>query len=165
MLTTATLIDAAKKAQGLPSNGRLALVLGVPDKTVQRWNTGKNQPDDAHAIRLASLAGLDPAEVLAALAWERSTGETRRVWETVAKRAAQHVRQAGAAVLAVILSLWIGGGPDGSAMAATPGVQAKAAPVDSAGSGNAHCRGSWFSRIIQRISRLLPPLIAEPQPA
>jgi plasmid maintenance system antidote protein VapI len=114
MLTTAKLLEAAKKANNLPSNGALARILGVPDQTVYRWNTGKNQPDDINAIRLAALAGLDPGEVLAALQAESAKDtETRKVWESVAKRS----RAAVAAFLAVILSAFTGIGPDGGALA------------------------------------------------
>jgi hypothetical protein len=72
-------------------------------------------PDNINAIRLAALAGLDPAEVLAAINAERDgyNPATRPVWETLAKRA----KAAAFAFCAVILSMFIGGGPDGMAQA------------------------------------------------
>lgn len=118
MLTTVEILAAAKKAQRLPSNAALARLLGVPDKYVQRWGTGKHTPDDVTAARLAELAGLDVGEVLASVAAERaSEPAARELWQRLAAR----LHAAGLAALAVILSLWIGGGPDGAAMASTPG--------------------------------------------
>jgi hypothetical protein len=101
MLTTKDLLAAAKKAQGIPSNYRLARVLDVPDGTVQRWHTGKNIPNDAMVLRLAEMAGLDADEVLAAIYCERTAEpEMKGVWERIAKR----LHAAQAVVLAVILS-------------------------------------------------------------
>lgn len=115
MLTTAKLIEAAKAKHGMPSNYRLARVLGISDNTMVNWAKGHTYPDDINTIRLAALGGFDPAEALAAVAAERagSNAETRKVWETVAKRS----RAAVAAFMAVILSMFIGGGPDGGAYA------------------------------------------------
>lgn len=162
MLTTQKLLEAARANNpGIPSFYRLARVLGVSDNTLTNWRTGKSRPADEHAAKLAELAGLDEGEVVASIRAERETDpHMRNLWASVAKR----LHKAGATALAVILSLWIGGGPDGSAMAATPGAQAQTAPVDSAGSGNAHCR-DWLLKTIARICRLLPPLIPALQPA
>lgn len=118
MLTTRDLLAAVRDAQAIPSNYRLARLLDVPEKTVQRWNSGKHTPDDAMTVRLAELAGLDPAEVLTSIYAQRTTEPAlRELWHKIADR----MHAAGVAALAVILSLWIGGGPDGAAMAATPG--------------------------------------------
>lgn len=117
MITTIDLLAAAKAAQRIPTNAALARLLVVPEKYVQRWNTGKHTPDDVTAARLAELAGLDVGEVLASIAAERaSEPAARELWQRLAAR----LHAAGAAALAVILSLWIGGGPDGAAMASTP---------------------------------------------
>ena len=72
MLTTFDLLTAAKANSGIPSNERLARILDVPDNTVVRWNTGRNKPDDEMVRRLAELAGLDPAPVVAAIRAERA---------------------------------------------------------------------------------------------
>jgi len=116
MLTTASLLAAAKAAQGIPSNYRLARVLDVPETTVQRWNTGKSIPDDAKSVQLAQLAKLDPVEVVAAMHAERaSKGPMAEIYQAIAERAGQ---AAAAAFVAVILSTFTGG-PDGTALAAT----------------------------------------------
>lgn len=117
MITTRELLAAVRAAQGIPSNYRLARLIDVPDTTVQRWNTGRNLPDDLMCVRLAELAGLDPSAVVAAIHAERAAaGPERELWTRIAERL-QH----GAIAAAVILSMgfW-GGGPDGGAMAAEP---------------------------------------------
>lgn len=114
MFTTAQLIDAAKRAQGIPSNYRLARVLNVPDKTVQRWNTGTNRPDDEMAARLAEMAGLDAGQVVASIRAERAEpGPMRDMWADVASRLAR----AGAAASVACIT-WTGS-PD--ALACSPG--------------------------------------------
>ena len=116
MIDTKGLLAAAKAVQGITSNYRLARVLDVPERTVQRWSTGRNLPANAYATRLAQLADLDPAEVVAAINAERAKDDaTRSMWVGIAER----LHRAGAA-LCVILSLgfW-SGGPDGGALAST----------------------------------------------
>lgn len=112
MLTSKELLAAVRDAQGIPSNYRLARVLDVPEKSVQRWNTNKNTPDDAMTIRLAELAGMDPGTALASMYAQRAAATPlARVWESIAKRA----EAAPAVVVAAILSGFIGGGPDAGA--------------------------------------------------
>lgn len=114
MLTTADLLAAAKTAQHIPSNYRLARVLNVPDNTVQRWNTGRNKPDDEMAARLAELAGLDAGQVVASIRAERAEpGPMRDMWADVASRLAR----AGAAAAVACIS--VTGSPD--ALAHAPG--------------------------------------------
>lgn len=114
MITTRELLAAVRAAQGIESNYRLARLLDVPEKSVQRWNSGKHTPDDSMAVRLAEMAQLDPAEVLASMHAQRCTDETlRTVWQTVAER----TRAAAAAALAVILSVLCTGTPDAQARA------------------------------------------------
>ncbi|MEO8805861.1 MAG: hypothetical protein ABI433_07255 [Burkholderiaceae bacterium] len=123
MLTTHELLALAKAKQNIPSNYRLARVLDAPESTVKRWNTGKGQPDDAYAAKLADLAGLDAGAVVASIRAEReASGPLHDLWVGIAKR----LETAGLAALAVILSLFVGGGPDAGAMASTLVKQAPA---------------------------------------
>lgn len=116
-MDTRSLLAAAKAAQGITTNAALARALDVPEKYVQRWNTGKHTPDDLNAAKLADMAGVDPFEAVASVAAERAAaGPARELWQRIAQR----LHAAGATAAAVILSLWIGGGPDGAAMASTP---------------------------------------------
>lgn len=108
MLTTRSLLAAAKAARGIPSNYRLARALDVPERTVQRWSSGVSRPDDGHAAQLAELAGLDAGEVVASIRAERAEpGQMRDLWASVAARL-------HSAAMAVFLALFvgIGGGPD-----------------------------------------------------
>ena len=115
MIKTRALMDAAKAAQGIPSNYRLARVLDVPERTVQRWASGETRPDDAHAAHLAELAGFDPGVTVAAINAERAEGPMRALWTGIAERL-----QRASVTACVILSLgfW-SGGPDGGALAST----------------------------------------------
>lgn len=89
MLTTAALMAAAKQANGIPSNYRLARVIGASDNTLFRWNTGRGVPDDEHAVKLADLAGLDRGYVIAAMrALREPNPELRAIWAHMAERLA-----------------------------------------------------------------------------
>lgn len=114
MLTTRDLLAAAKSAQGIPSNYRLARVLDVPETTVQRWNNGRSRPEDSLAVRLAEMAGLDAGQVVASIRAERAEpGPMRDLWVDVASRLAR----AGAA--AAVACITVTGSPD--ALAHAPG--------------------------------------------
>lgn len=127
------LLSAVRSAQGWPSNYRLARELGIPDNSVQRWNTGLNTPDDAVATRLAELAGLDPDVVVAhmmAIRSKKNPTEAAR-WQRIAQR----LQSVAAVFLAAILSGFISGGPDAHARA----------PVDASSVAPAH---------VQQVDRL-----------
>jgi transcriptional regulator with XRE-family HTH domain len=112
MLTVRDLLAAARAAQSLPSNYALAKLLDVRENDVSRWQNGRNIPSPAMVVRLAELAKLDPADVLPAIEAERAGDDVvRAAWARAAKR----LQVAGLAAVAAILSLWIGGGPDGGA--------------------------------------------------
>jgi DNA-binding XRE family transcriptional regulator len=81
------LMTAAKTGAGIPSNYRLAKVLEVTEHTVGNWQNGRALPNEALTIRLAELAGLDPAPFLAEMAAGRAKDdEARGVWLAIADR-------------------------------------------------------------------------------
>jgi hypothetical protein len=87
MFSISDLLSAAKRGSGIPSNYRLARVLDLTDSAVQRWSTGRGVPDDAQAIRMANMAGLDPGYVVAAVrALREKDAAIRAVWEDMAAR-------------------------------------------------------------------------------
>ncbi len=87
MSTIHDLMAAAKDASGIPSNYRLARVLDVTDHTVGNWQNGRALPNEAMTIRLAELAGLDPAPFLAEMAAGRAKDdESRGIWLAIADR-------------------------------------------------------------------------------
>lgn len=112
MVRTIELVAQVKARNGLSSDAALARALGMTEKTVARWRTGRNWPDDQTAARLAQLAGLDAAAVVAWVHAERASNPgDRELWKTIAERLATPAAMA----LAVILALWTSGGPDGGA--------------------------------------------------
>lgn len=128
MHTTQQLLDAAKARQGLPSDYKLGVTLGLTDSALSNYRKGRSHPDDLVGAKLADLAGLDAGYVLSCLHAERAKNdETRAVWTGIAER----LQRAGVAA-AVILSLgfWTGG-PDGGALASEtqPSQAASAGPL------------------------------------
>lgn len=114
MITIQQLLTAAKTGAAIPSNYRLARVLGVTDNTLTRWQHGRNFPDDAMTVRLAQMGGLDPASVVAAMHAARAQDDAGRdLWSRIADRLAS----SGAVAGAVILSALVAYSPDASAMA------------------------------------------------
>lgn len=112
-MNTQQLLDAAKSAQGLPSDYALAARMGISRSGVSGYRNGRTRPDDEMAARLAALAGLDPDATVASMHAERAPSEPERQrWERIAERL-----QRGAVAASVILSLgfW-SGGPDGGAL-------------------------------------------------
>lgn len=109
------LLSAAKAAQGIPSNYRLARVMGVTDNTLNNWQSGRVLPSEGAILTLASMAGVDPGPVLAEVAAMRQPeGALRAAWLAIAAR----LRQAGHVAAGVIVALFIGtgGGPDAPAI-------------------------------------------------
>ncbi len=87
MLTTSDLLSAAKRGAGIPSNYRLARVLGTTDNTVFRWHSGAGSPDDAWAAKLAALAGMDVGYAVASMKAAREKDpELRAIWADMAER-------------------------------------------------------------------------------
>lgn len=92
------LMSAAKDASGIPSNYRLAHVLGVTVHTVANWQNDRALPNEAMTIRLAELAGVDPAPYLAEMAAGRAKDdETRGMWLAIADRLRKAPMMASAA--------------------------------------------------------------------
>lgn len=86
MLTTSTLMDAAKAAQSIPSDYRLARVLGASENTLYYWRRGRSC-DDEHAAKLAAMAGLNVGFVLVCIAAERAKDPITKAGYTAAAQA------------------------------------------------------------------------------
>lgn len=117
MLSTNQLLDRAKELHGIPSDYKLAQVLGVAKSAVNNYRVCRSHPDDRVVARLAELTELDAGDIAVWMQFERARDDqARALWRKIAERLQQ-----GAVAAAVILSLgfW-GGGPDGGAMAAEP---------------------------------------------
>jgi hypothetical protein len=86
MLSTSDLLSAAKRGAGIPSNYRLARVMGLSDNTLTRWNGGAI-PDDSSAARLAQMAGMDVEYVIVSMKAQREKDpELRAIWARAAER-------------------------------------------------------------------------------
>jgi transcriptional regulator with XRE-family HTH domain len=59
------IIETAKTRAGLESDRQLAKLLEVSHGAPHHWRKGTARPSIEHAHRLAELAGLDPAKVVA----------------------------------------------------------------------------------------------------
>lgn len=59
------LLDDAKAANQITSDLQLSKMLEVSNTTVWNWREGLSRPTIEHAHKLAELAGLDPAKVVA----------------------------------------------------------------------------------------------------
>lgn len=71
MSYTAELMDAAKRAQGITSDYRLAQVLGVTRATVSNWRVRRKFPNHTTTCELARLAGIEAGAALLGVGVER----------------------------------------------------------------------------------------------
>lgn len=82
-------MDAAKAAHGIRSDRELGRRVGVGPTAPTNWRTKKAWPADATMLRLADLAGIDPAEALMDLnKWRADSPTVKSVYERIAHRLA-----------------------------------------------------------------------------
>lgn len=82
-------LDRAAAALEGASDYRLAKVLGVAQGAISNYRCGIRQLDDGTALRVAEIAGIPPAQLLAEIAAERSKDDkARKVWTKLARMAA-----------------------------------------------------------------------------
>ena len=97
MVNIAALLDKAKLIHKLPSDYKLALVMGVQQSSLRNYRTAKTLPDERVITKICELTGDDPAVLMAEIELERAkTEEARALWSTIARRLA-----AGAAASAM----------------------------------------------------------------
>lgn len=83
----AALLDKAKVVHRLPSDYKLALVMGVKLTTLTNYRTGKTLPDARVIQSICDLTGDDPGLLLAEVEAERAkTAEARALWLEVVQR-------------------------------------------------------------------------------
>ena len=100
-MNQAELIETTKTAiQG--SEAEVARRIEITPQVLNRLKKGEQAMPDRIAIRLARLAGLDPASTLAEIEAEKADEETREVRREIARRTAKSV---AALVMAVFLGL------------------------------------------------------------
>lgn len=112
------LLDAALKAQGLPSDYALAARLGISRSAISNYRHGRSLPDDGLAARIAELAQLDPDAAVAAMHAQRAVSDAERArWQRIADR----LERAAVTACAALALVGFSGGPDGGALARSAG--------------------------------------------
>lgn len=96
----AALLDKAKVIHRLPSDYKLALVMGVKQTTLANYRHGKTLPDARVIGLICDLTGDDPALLLAQVEEQRATtNEARMLWHQVVERLSGAVHAAIFAVM------------------------------------------------------------------
>jgi len=72
-----------KERLNIPNNRELATQLNVDEQRVSRWCNGEEIPDDDICIKLAFIAGDDPADVLILKHLSSASIMARAFWEKV----------------------------------------------------------------------------------
>ena len=144
----AALLDKAKVIHNLPSDYKLALVLGVSFSTPANYRTGKTLPDARVISLLCDLTGDDPAILAAEIEAQRAkTPEARSLWLEIAERLAMTARQGVAAgVFSVAAS--------GAILGALPYENAHAGTPGAGVNENIHCGWLKLRRKCRRARRL-----------
>lgn len=87
LITVDALLDKAKAAHSIPSDYKLAQVLGVTDGAVRNYRHGRSMPDDLVIMKLCELSGDDPEYVAACIQSQRAANdESAGLWSRVAER-------------------------------------------------------------------------------
>jgi len=75
-----------KEQLNIQNNGELATLLHIDEQRVSRWCNGEEVPDDDSCIKLAFVAGDDPAKVLVLKHLSSASIMARAFWEKVSIR-------------------------------------------------------------------------------
>lgn len=101
-LNVASLLDKAKVIHSLPSDYKLALVMGVQPTSLGNYRTGKTLPDSRVITKICELTGDDPMILAAQIECDRAkTAEAKKLWAGVAARLALAAALTGAGAAAV----------------------------------------------------------------
>jgi transcriptional regulator with XRE-family HTH domain len=124
MFSIADLLDRARSRANIPSDYKLADVLGITRSAVSSWRMGKSYPDERALGQLCALSGDDPGIWAANVQAERAQSpEGKNMWLLVAKRLAGG---ASTAILSVLIALGLVALPAEPAQAADGKVLSKA---------------------------------------
>lgn len=81
------LLDKAKLIHRLPSDYKLALVMGISQTALIHYRAGKSLPDPRTITKLCALTGDDPEILAAEIEAQRAkTDEAKALWMGIAKR-------------------------------------------------------------------------------
>jgi len=87
MKSIASLLDKAKARNGIPSDYKLALAMGISHTALINYRQGKTLPDARILSKLCDLSG-DDSELLACQfeAARAKSDEARELWSRIARR-------------------------------------------------------------------------------
>lgn len=112
-------LDRAKVIHRLPSDYKLALVMGISHSALVSYRAGKTLPDARVISLICDLTGDDPALMAAQVEADRSkTAEARKLWLEVVSRLQSTLHAAIFSVL--IVGALFGGFPSGAQAAQAP---------------------------------------------
>lgn len=105
MMDVNNLLDQIKYIHGLPSDYKLAQLLGITLGSVRHYRFGRSQPDDRVSALMAEALGLDVDVFVMEMAAHRAKSpESRAMWSRIAARLracpAGDILTAGSAVAA-----------------------------------------------------------------
>ena len=148
----AALLDKAQLIHRLPSDYKLALVMGIDHKSLSNYRHGKTLPDARVIGKICELTGDDAALLLAQIEAERAkTTEARALWLQVVERLQSTLH-------AVILSTLFGGAIWGGFPS---DIHAKTAQFTESNTLHIVEHGrSGFSRLLQRLKRRAQGIIS-----
>jgi len=136
-MKTIDFLDQLKAVHNLPSDYAISQRLGLSRQQVSKYRSGREAMSDEIALEVASMLDIDPGYVVACMHAERARDAgVRSVWEHVADKMSKMAHAGALGVVAFLASLFIGGGPDGAAMAKT----LDASPAVTSVSGCALCK-------------------------
>ncbi len=82
-MDTKQLIELAKKRNSIKSLTGIAEAIGINQSSLSLLKSGKSELSDETYIKLAKLAGVDPAEVLIEKHERKAGPEARAVWARI----------------------------------------------------------------------------------
>ncbi len=84
-MDTQELIELAKKQTGIKSLTGIAEAIGINQSSLSLLKSGKSELSDETYIKLAKLAGVDPAEVIIEKHMRKAGPEGQKIWAHLAK--------------------------------------------------------------------------------
>lgn len=86
-LNIGLLLDKAKVIHKLPSDYKLALVMGIEQGSLRNYRSGKTLPDSRVITKICELTGDDPYILAVQIEAERAkTNEAKTLWAGIAAR-------------------------------------------------------------------------------
>lgn len=86
MAIVGTLLDKARAKRGIPTDMALGERIGKSRQVISQWRAGSTWPEEDMVVKLAEMAGDEPAQWLVAIKAVRSDGAAAKVWASLAKR-------------------------------------------------------------------------------